>query len=109
MQLLPQDPKKRKLLLIIGAAVPVLAAAIFFFMTYSASTPLSEVPQTASIAGGTVSEGSLKIIEGNVVVLREELQNSFYKSLRQYATVPDTATPGKQDPFASQQGEKREQ
>lgn len=100
MQLLPQDPRKRKTLFIIVGVGVALVGFGFFFMQYGTSGTPAEIRQTESITGGKVSEGALKIIEGNVSVLREELQNDFYKTLKRYKWTTDTATPGKQNPFA---------
>ncbi|MBI5912834.1 hypothetical protein HY839_00105 [Candidatus Azambacteria bacterium] len=102
MQLLPQDPRKRKtLLIIIGAGAAVVGLG-FFLMNYGIFGAPEGAEQSVSITGGKVSEGALKIIEGNVSALREELQNDFYRSLKRYKWTTDTAVPGKKDPFGSQ-------
>lgn len=97
MQLLPRDPRKKKILLIIIGAGAVLAGFGFFF--YGMQGTPAEPQQSSSVAGGKVSEETLKIIEGNASALREELQNDFYKSLKRYKWTSDTAAPGKQNPF----------
>ena len=81
-----------------GVGVALVALG-FFFIQYGTSGTFVEIQQTESITGGKVSEGALKIIEGNVSVLREELQNDFYKTLKRYKWATDTAAPGKQNPF----------
>lgn len=99
MQLFPQDPQKRKKVLIgIGVGMTLVVFGFLFINYWMPETP-AEV-QRAGTAGGKVSEGALKIIEGNVSALRAELQNDFYKTLKRYRWTTDTAAPGKQNPFA---------
>lgn len=100
MEFLSQNPKKRKMVFIAVVIGAMIIGGGFFFMKYGMPGVSSGIPQAVSVAGGKVSEGSLKMIEGNISALREELNNNFYKSLKQYKTVPDTAPPGKQNPFA---------
>lgn len=80
----------------VGVVVVVLG---FLFINYGAFGTPAGTQQPSNVTGGKVSEGTLKIIEGNVSALREELQNDFYKTLKRYARTPDTAAPGKQNPF----------
>ena len=46
--------------------------------------------------GGSSQETTLKLIEGNVAGLREELQNDFYTSLKRYAWPTDAGAPWKE-------------
>ena len=102
MQLLPQNPRKRKTLLIIAGVGVVLVGLGFFFIKYGMFGMPAEVRESGSITGLGSSKGALTIIEGNVSALREELQNDFYKSLKKYKWTADTAAPGKQNPFSDQ-------
>lgn len=99
MQLLPQNPRKRKLVFIAGGAGAILIGFILFFSMYGSPETISDVQQTADIGGGRISEGSLKIIEGNIGVLRGELREEFYASLKRYKWRTDTTAPGKNNPF----------
>lgn len=102
MQLLPQDPKKRKMFFLAAGAGVILVAGAFLFVMYGMPAAIPEAQQTVAVVGGNASEGSFKIIEGNIGVLRGELQNDFYKSLKRYKWTTDAATPGKQNPFSDQ-------
>lgn len=99
MQLFPRDPEKKKTLLIIIGVGVVLVGLGFFFVRYGAFGTPAEVRESAGGAEGGSSEEALKIIEGNVSALREELRNDFYKSLKRYKWTADAAAPGKNNPF----------
>lgn len=99
MEFLPQNPGKRKKVLIgIGAGTALIVLGFLFINYWAPGTP-AEIQQTESVTGGKISEGALRIIEGNVSVLREELQNDFYKTLKRYKWAADSTAPGKPNPF----------
>ena len=98
MEFLPQDPSKRKkILIVIGVGMTLVVFGFLFINYWMPETP-ADVSQI-SATGGSVSEGALKIIEGNVSALREELQSDFYRTLKRYKWTADTAAPGKENPF----------
>ena len=99
MRFLLQKLKEKKTILIIAGAGIALVVLGFFAVTsglFGASTET----QQADVAGGSYQETTLKLIEGNVAGLREELQNDFYTSLKRYAWPTDAGSPGKKNPFA---------
>lgn len=85
------------ILIIAGAGIALVILG--FFAVTSGLFGSSLETQQADVAGGSSQETTLKLIEGNVSGLREELQNDFYKSLKRYAWPVDAAVPGKKNPF----------
>lgn len=99
MRFLLQKLREKKTILIIAGAGIVLVV-LGFFAVKSGLFGSSFETQQADVVGESSQETTLKLIEGNVSGLREELQNDFYKSLKRYAWPTDAGAPGKKNPFA---------
>lgn len=102
MNLLPQNPKTRQMtLLVIVAGILLLGFGFFFINYFTPATPeeIQRIQAEKAASGRGVSEGEVKRIEGGLTGLKKELENDFYKALRKRSVSPDTAEPGKQNPF----------
>lgn len=90
-------------MVLIGIIAVVLLAGFGFFFTsyFTPATPeeIKKIQEEKAKQGRGVSEGEVKKIEGNITALQKELENDFYKTLRKRSVSPDTAAPGKQNPF----------
>lgn len=88
---------------LVGIVVVVLLGGFGFFFTsyFTPATPeeIQRIQAEKGTQGRSVSEGEVKRIEGNITALQKELENDFYKTLRKRLASPDTAAPGKQNPF----------
>lgn len=86
-------------MILIIAGSGIVLVVLGFFAVRSGLFGSSFEAQQTDVVGGNAQEATLKLIEGNVSDLREELQNDFYKSLKRYAWPTNTAAPGKKNPF----------
>ena len=87
------------ILIIAGAGIVLVVLSLSLIKSglFGLSTETREI---TSVDGGGSQETTLKLIEGNVVGLREELKNDFYASLKRYAWPTNATAPGKKNPFA---------
>ena len=102
MNLLPENPKKRKLVLITGGVVAGLFAFGFFYTTYFTSSAPSEsgvVSVQTNTKIKSVSEDMIKNLEANVADIQGELDQKFYKNLKRYSWQKNSTSPGNSNPF----------